>query len=96
MSNGNNNNNDTDQVAKQLREEVAEREAETESAFEAQKGALSVVVEELLGMAFDDRRRFASMKETLVNHKREVRRHVGEHPPRNGNRGGVGSISLQQ
>lgn len=42
--------------------------------FEAQKEALSTVVEELLELAFDSRRRFAAMQETLVNHKREVRR----------------------
>lgn len=30
-------------------------------------------MEELLELAFDSRRRFASMQETLVNHKREVR-----------------------
>lgn len=60
------------QAAKQLREEVAEREAEAETTFEAQKEAMAVVVEELLEMAYEDRMKFASMKETLVNHKREV------------------------
>lgn len=60
------------QMARQLREEAAEREAEAESTFEAQKEALSTVVEELLDLAFDSRRWFAAMQETLVNHKREV------------------------
>lgn len=40
--------------------------------FEAQKEGLSTVVDELMDMAFDSRRRFATMQETLVNHKREV------------------------
>ena len=64
------------QAAERLRQEAAEREAEAESTFEAQKEALSTVVEELLELAFDSRRRFASMQETLVNHKREVFRLV--------------------
>lgn len=66
-------------MAKQLREEAAEREAEAESTFEAQKEALSTVVEELLEMSFDSRRRFAAMQETLVNHKREVRIYSRRH-----------------
>lgn len=60
------------QTTKQLREEAAEREAEAETTFEAHKEALSTVVEELLELAFDSRRRFGAMQETLVNHKREV------------------------
>ncbi|CAM9178368.1 unnamed protein product [Scytosiphon promiscuus] len=61
-----------EKAAKHIRDEAAEREAEAESMFEAQKEALSAVVEELLQLAFDSRRRFAAMQETLVNHKREV------------------------
>lgn len=58
-----------------LRAKAAEREEEVELASEEKKQALSAVVEELLHLAFDSRRRFAEMQETLVNHKREVETH---------------------
>ena len=57
-----------------LRTETAQRESEAEKSFEEEKLALSATVEELLELAFDSRTRFAEMQETLVNHKREVRR----------------------
>lgn len=61
------------QSLEHLRKEAAQREEEADKSFEEQKLALSANVEELLGLAFDSRKRFAEMQETLVNHKREVR-----------------------
>lgn len=57
----------------QLGADAAEREMEAELASEEQKKTLSAVVEELIELAYESRRRFDEMQETLVNHKREVR-----------------------
>ena len=56
----------------ELRKEAADRESEAEQSFEGQKLALSATVDELLELAFDSKKRFSEMQETLVNHKREV------------------------